>query len=360
MTKNQISELLPLGPALFDSYSLHDPISAVMGGVGLIGNVVGGILGKKTANQAGDLQQAAGNAAARSITDATAAANPQIGAAATTAGTGVTTAAGTAAGNALTAAQTAGSGVTAAAGQANALLDPYASAGSQASDTLKAGLVAGGDFNKTPTLQDLQIDPGYAFRLQQGQTQLDRSAAARGGAISGEAIKDSINFGQNSASQEYQNAFQRFQTSTQNRYSNLSGVANRGIAAAGTQAGDITAAAKYSGDTGIQASEFGGQLNTGAAQFAGQADINAADLMAQNSIQGVKTAADYTTTGAAAKAAGMVGGANALTQGISGGVNAGLTAGRDASFLNLLKNPAAANPYFYSGPNPVGVATRGF
>ena len=359
MTKNQISELLPLGPALFDPHSLYDPISAVMGGVGLVGNIVGGILGKKTANQAGDLQQAAGNAAARSITDSVTAANPQIGQAATTAGTGVTTAAGTGAQNALTAASTAGTGVTDAATRANALLDPYASAGADASDTLQTGLQAGGDFNKTPTMADLQIDPGYAFRLQQGQTTLDRSAAARGGAISGEAIKDSVNFGQQSASQEYQNAFQRFQTSTQNRYANLSGVANRGIAAAGTQAGDITSAAKYAGDTGIQASEFGAGLTDDAAKFAGSADINAANLMAANSIQGSKVAADYTTSAAAAKAGSMVDGSNALTGGISKGIGAGTSA---VNFANLLKNPAltAANPYFFSGPNPVGTAKTGF
>lgn len=337
MTKNQISELFPLGPSIFDPHSLHDPISAVMGGVGLVGNIVGGILGKKTANKAGDLQQQAGLDAARSITDSVAAANPQIGQAATTAGTGVTTAAGIGAQNALTAAGTAGAGVTAASTQANALLDPYASAGKDASDTLREGLVAGGDFNKAPTMADLQIDPGYAFRVQQGQIGQERSAFARGGGLSGEAAKDLENYRQGSASQEYQNAFARFQTSTQNRYSNLSGVANRGIGAADTQGSNITGAAKYAGDTGIQASEFGGQLNTGAAEFAGNADINAANLMAANSIQGSKAAADYTTSAAAAKAAGMVGGANALTGGISAGVGAGQSA---VNFANLLKNPA--------------------
>lgn len=372
MTKNQLSELFPLGPAIFDPHSLHDPISAIMGGVGLVGNVVGGVLGKSTANRAGDLQQAAGNAAASSITGAVNAANPQIGqaagdaalqarTAATLAGQNATNAATTGSQQATAAALQAGQGVTAAAGQANALLDPYASAGADASRTLQNGLVAGGDFNKTPTLSDLQIDPGYAFREQQGELALSRSAAARGGATSGEALKDLTNYSQGAASQEYQNAFNRFQTSTQNRYANLSGVANRGISAAGTEGANSIGAAQYAGTAGTNAAQFGASLNTNAseyagsadtnaAQFAGNAGINAANLMAANSIEGAKTAADYTTSGAAAKANSMIGGANALSAGISGGVNAGLGAVNAANsnasmlkFMNLLRNPAASN-----------------
>ena len=56
---------------------------------------------------------------------------------------------------------------------------------------------------------DLTQDPGYAFRLSEGQKALDRSAAARGGLISGGAMKAAQRFGQDLGSQEYQNAYNR-------------------------------------------------------------------------------------------------------------------------------------------------------
>jgi hypothetical protein len=56
-----------------------------------------------------------------------------------------------------------------------------------------------------------QADPGYAFRLSEGLKALERSAAARGGLLSGGTGKALQRYGQDLASQEYGNAFQRFQ-----------------------------------------------------------------------------------------------------------------------------------------------------
>ena len=61
-------------------------------------------------------------------------------------------------------------------------------------------------------MDQFQQDPGYAFRLAEGQKALDRSAAARGGLISGGALKAASRYGQEMGSQEYQNAFNRYQT----------------------------------------------------------------------------------------------------------------------------------------------------
>jgi hypothetical protein len=60
--------------------------------------------------------------------------------------------------------------------------------------------------------EDLQMDPGYAFRLSEGQKALERSAAARGGLLSGSMLKGAQRFGQDLASQEYTNAFNRAQS----------------------------------------------------------------------------------------------------------------------------------------------------
>jgi hypothetical protein len=59
-------------------------------------------------------------------------------------------------------------------------------------------------------MDQFQADPGYAFRLGEGQKALERSAAARGGLISGGALKAATRYGQEMGSQEYQNAFNRY------------------------------------------------------------------------------------------------------------------------------------------------------
>jgi hypothetical protein len=57
---------------------------------------------------------------------------------------------------------------------------------------------------------DFTADPGYAFRLSEGQKALERSAAARGGLLSGTTGKNLLRYGQEMGSQEFGNAFNRF------------------------------------------------------------------------------------------------------------------------------------------------------
>lgn len=343
----------------FAAGSLCEPISAILGGVGLVTSIVGGLAKKSAAESAAEIQAKAAAEAGAKVEQTVKDVNPAILSTAKTAGDNAVNLAATssdaATASAAKAAQDAkdtaalgNANVNAATKTANDLLNPYSSAGADASGTLQKGLVAGGDFNKTPTLQDLQIDPGYAFRLQQGSLALDRSAAARGGATSGGAGRAQTNFAQGAASQEYQNAFSRFETSTQNRYNQLSGVANRGLTAGTTQgnnlynaatygAGTNNTATQYGGTLNTQATEYGGTLNQGANQYQGTANINAANLTSGNTIDASRASADYLTQGANAKAAGKVGGANALWDGIGGGVNA---AASGYTLSKLLKNPA--------------------
>lgn len=69
-----------------------------------------------------------------------------------------------------------------------------------------------GSLNKKFSDTPFTADPSYQWRLQQGQQALDRSASARGGIFSGRAAKDLTNYAQGAASQEYGNAYNRFQT----------------------------------------------------------------------------------------------------------------------------------------------------
>jgi hypothetical protein len=60
-----------------------------------------------------------------------------------------------------------------------------------------------------PTYQGMTDDPGYMFRFGEGQRALERSAAARGGLLSGGTGRRLAKFGQEMGSQEYMNRFNR-------------------------------------------------------------------------------------------------------------------------------------------------------
>jgi hypothetical protein len=77
-------------------------------------------------------------------------------------------------------------------------------------------------------MAQFQQDPGYGFRFDQGQKALERSAAARGGLISGNTGGALQQFGQGMASQEYQNAFNRYQTERSARLNPLQSLAGVG------------------------------------------------------------------------------------------------------------------------------------
>ena len=83
------------------------------------------------------------------------------------------------------------------------------------------------------------IDPGYAFRLQQGNLANLNLANQAGGAISGNTLTGLMNYGQGAASQEYQNAFNRFQTQRSNIYNNLANIAGLGQTSLG-QTGQLS------------------------------------------------------------------------------------------------------------------------
>lgn len=60
-----------------------------------------------------------------------------------------------------------------------------------------------------PDFEEMKNDPGYRFRVSEGQRALEQSAAGRGSLNSGGTLKDLDAFTQNFASQEYGNVFNR-------------------------------------------------------------------------------------------------------------------------------------------------------
>ena len=113
---------------------------------------------------------------------------------------------------------------------------PFREAGLSAQNTLldylglSAG--AGGKYAKDFSMADFQQDPGYAFRMAEGMKALDRTAAARGGMLSGAALRGATRYGQEMGSQEYTNAFNRYQTNRANQLNPLQSLMGSGQTAA--------------------------------------------------------------------------------------------------------------------------------
>jgi hypothetical protein len=129
-----------------------------------------------------------------------------------------------------------------------------------------------GDFS----MADFEADPGYGFRMSEGMKAIERSAAARGGLLSGATLKGAQRFGQGLASEEYTNAFNRYQTNRSNQLNPLQSLMGGGqtstnmLSNAAGQAGQGMAnsmlaggAARASGYTGM-ASALNQGLSTGA------------------------------------------------------------------------------------------------
>lgn len=114
-------------------------------------------------------------------------------------------------------------------------LSPYAQAGSNALKQLVGGMRPNGQFMQEYSGQDIYDDPSYQFRLQQGQDSIQSGAAAQGGLLSGATQKALLNYGQEAASQEYGNAYNRFNADQTNQYNRLSNLVGLGQNAAAQQ-----------------------------------------------------------------------------------------------------------------------------
>jgi len=96
--------------------------------------------------------------------------------------------------------------------------------------TIPGGYSAGdfGSLNRNFGASDFQADPGYDFRLQEGYKALERSAAARGTVLSGGTLKELAQYNQGFASNEYSNAYNRFQQNRATRFNQLAAISGVG------------------------------------------------------------------------------------------------------------------------------------
>lgn len=127
----------------------------------------------------------------------------------------------------------------------NRLQEPFRQGGLTAQNEIMQLLGIGGNkaaagygsLGKSFGQSDFEQDPGYAFRQAEGMKALERSAAARGNLLSGSTLKGVQRFGQDLASQEYQNAFNRYQVNRSNKLNPLQSLMGSGQSATNIMTG---------------------------------------------------------------------------------------------------------------------------
>jgi hypothetical protein len=242
----------------------NDPVSA---GILAGGSIIGGIMGGNAANDAADAQVRAAQLAADQQREMF---------------------------NTINAQQTAGRGAGYQSyNQIRSMLPGQYTQYDEKGNAI--GTATGQDyFTHQFNAQDFanNIDPGYQFRLQQGMGAAQNQANAGGGLLGGNAMRGLQDYAQGAASQEYGNAFNRYQTQRGNIFNTLASIAGIGQAAQG-------------------------QTNQAAQNF-------------------VNNQTALTTGSGAAEAAGKIGAANAISGGLQG-------AGSSYALSQLLRNPQAAS-----------------
>jgi len=204
---------------------------------------------------------------------------------------------------------------------------------------------------------DFQADPGYAFRLSEGMKALDRTAASRGGLLSGATLKGAQRYGSDLASQEYGNAYNRFQANRATQSQEYQNAFNR-----------------YQAERAAQEQNYGNAFNRFQAERSntlaplqslagvGQSASQQAQQASQNYATGATgSLANYGNAQASniigagnARASGYVGGANALSSGLGQGLNfyQNQNLVNQLRYNNLSNQYGAGNVYGGGANNP--------
>lgn len=208
------------------------------------------------------------------------------------------------------------------------------------SDLLHGGLPNWSNTFQAPTGANEQNDPGYQFRLEQGQKALENSAAARGGALSGGTGQALQQYGQDYASNEYGNVYNRALQQYQQNYNIYQN----------NQANQFNRTATLAGLGQTSTAQLG--------QFGQQAANNVANI---NTTSGAQIGQQLNNQ-AAATASGYVGAGNAASSGINSIgqylslqqlLNGGQFGGTSGTFAvnPYAGNPNTANQQFIGGLN---------
>jgi hypothetical protein len=176
---------------------------------------------------------------------------------------------------------------------------PWLDAGRRAIADLGNNIFANGEDVQgypTPAAFDpstVRMDPGFAFRLQEGQKAIEAAAAARGGALGGRALKDIARYSQDYASGEYDKAYNRASSAFQTDFTNKYNVFKA------NQADRFNRLASVAGIGQIATNQLG------------QAQQAYANNVGQAGMQTAAAQGEFAAQGANARASGYIGKANA-------------------------------------------------
>ena len=200
---------------------------------------------------------------------------------------------------------------------------------------------------KPPSAAEMMRDPGYQFRLQEGQKALERSAAARGGLLSGGFARGLERYAQDYGSQEYGNVYQRKFGENQLGY---------GRALAQNQSAYDRALQQYQTRYNVGSQQWQNRL----APWKSLAGLGggATEMTAKLGGQYAANAADLLTGQGAALAGGQMGAANAWSQGLGSLSN---TVGQGLGLYRGMQQPQypGTPPYAYN-PNTAPYDSRPF
>jgi hypothetical protein len=158
-----------------------------------------------------------------------------------------------------------------------ALQEPWRQAGEEALNKLRSPEMQYSPF----TAEKFQASPDYLFRLSEGVKSLDRTAASRGGLLSGATLKATQRYGQDLASQEFQNAYNRYNTDYNMKLGPLQTLAGYGQGATNNLAGATNA---YGTN---QAENLANRGNISASSY-----LNATDALARGASQYLRNESD--------------------------------------------------------------------
>lgn len=142
-----------------------------------------------------------------------------------------------------------------------------------------------GSLLKPFTNKNFVKDPGYKFRLAEGEKGIDRALAARGSYDSGAALKALARYNQGFASNEFDNAYNRDNVNKNRIYTMLSGQSAQGLGAAQNSGIMAMNAANNNARIGLDSA------NTMLAQSNQRADnwSNALTAAATNALYGIRS-----------------------------------------------------------------------
>lgn len=139
---------------------------------------------------------------------------------------------------------------------------------------------------KAPTAAEAEQTPGYQFQLKEGEQQLQNSAAASGGLLTGGTAKAINDYAQGRASSnyqqtyenaltQYQSAYNTFQNNQNNTFNRLRSVSDVGQTSAGQLGQEGQAAASNVASVNMNAGQQEAQAleNRGAATASGYAGV---------------------------------------------------------------------------------------